>query len=188
MAYVEDSVLKDYFRDEKVAADNVHRASAAAAAEQTINTWTGRNFAVATTASNRTFYRKNVYGCHLTINDCTSITSVTVNGSLLAPSSYRGETDDSYPGEGRPIVRILRDTDWCLWAFTDNVIVNAAWGWAATPASIVEATKILARDIASNRDVINGIATVTEAGAASARKNAVVMDVINRYKTTWGIA
>jgi hypothetical protein len=59
--------------------------------------------------------------------------------------------------------------------------VTAAWGWAVRPAPVIEATKILAKDILMQRDTRNGVAAFGEFGSLRVRLNPYVEELLKPF-------
>lgn len=162
--------------------------AAIGAATVGINEATERHFASAdVTATPRSYPSK----CSplLFIDDCTEVTSITDNATALTVDQYQLEplNNTGPSGEYRPYSEIRRRCGWydsCGWA---NVVVTAKWGWATIPSPIVEACKILAKDILANRDVSFGIAAFTEYAGVRARSNPQVWDRIQPFSLHVGI-
>ena len=173
-----------YGRDENV--ENYDFTQAALAAAKTIlNNSCGRQFVIASGSSARVFVPASYELVY--IDDCTSVSSVTSDGQSVSASYYQLEplNGRTVAGESVPYHKIRRITG--LWSVGANhreatISVTATWGWAAIPSEIIEACKILTKDIIANRDVKFGIVDATEAGAIVARTNPVVRQAIDTYR------
>jgi len=173
-----------YARNERPTEDSAFIEEARLAAIQTICDGCQRYFAVASdTASARTFAPSGTDWLY--IGDCTEVTTVVEDGTTLTVSTdYQLEpvTATNFAGLAVPY-NSLRRLDRC-W-YTDGprgtVVVTAKWGFASVPSRIVEAVKILTRDIVDNRDVDPALLATT---------NPVVRAAIEDYRgpMSWGIA
>jgi hypothetical protein len=183
--------FKDYARNELGTADDVAIQAALDAAHYAAYEYCGRSFELAGAPSARSFVP--VTWNVLTINDCTSITSVSNDGVTVPASDYQAEPVGNRSSSTAvvPFTRLRLLTG--LWAIDDgraSVTVTAAWGWAAAPAPAVEAVKVLAKDILQQRDTRNGVAAFGEFGSIRVRQNpyvALLLDPLRRAES-WGIA
>ena len=201
MSIVPLADFKVYLRDELAAAtDDTIQQGALDAADLAINSATFRQFAIAGAASSRVFAPRSITDV-LRIHDCTSVTAVVNDTMTVLPADYQLEPLNGIlmpSGEARPYdqIRYLsRQTAsqsfynsastgnvWLWDSGRATVTITATWGWAAIPVPIYEALKVLAKDIAGNRNVQNGIVGFTDAGAAAARTNTFVRAVIHDYR------
>lgn len=186
-------VIKAYLRNEKPTEDDTLYGEALNAAIRTICDATQRNFTVAGSAAPRSF-RPNRRSDYLYIGDCTAVTSVVENSvALTVGTSYQLEPlqTTNWAGMTQPY-NALRRLD--AWWYTNGpratVVVTAAWGWASIPDRIVEAIKILTKDIIENRDARGGLISFQDAGLASVRMNRDVAATIDAFRgpMSWGIA
>ena len=184
--------IKDYVNDKTATANYALVEAARYAAIAQLNNDCQRRFVLATTASARVFVPESA--CLVRIHDCTTVTSVTNDGSAVAASLYQLEPLNglSAAGETMPYDRIRLISGGVFYANAGEatVSVTATWGWASIPYPIIEACKIIAKDILSNRDVRFGLVAVTDVAGVSARTNPVVAAAINSYKRVeaFGIA
>jgi hypothetical protein len=182
MGYVDIATFKTYVGSARGAntADEALLQSALDAAHAGINEALQRELVVASAASDRLYVPSNDYV--LRIHDCTTITSITAGTAVLAAGGWQAEPlRPSWSGLVRPYEQVRRL--WSVWYRTAwygqaTITVNATWGWAAIPVEAVEAVKILAKDIASNRDVSFGIAGFTQYAGIRARENPQVWNLI----------
>lgn len=110
----------------------------------------------------------------LRIHDCIAVTAVTESGTAVTASTYQLEPTNalSWSGQARSYEQIRRLGS-CWWqtdtyAHVPSISVTARWGWLTVPASVTEATKILARDIVGQRDVRGDTESFGEFGATRA--------------------
>jgi hypothetical protein len=190
MPIITSANLESFMSDDS--ADNAtERGYALNAANTWVPQYCNRSFDVAGSASARVFVPQSAEV--LRIDDCTSITSISNNGATVSASAFQLEPLNGLDaaGQARPydVVRLTSG-----WWYCDGrratVSVNAAWGWAAVPAQVFEATLILAADLYSNRDKRYGIVTTTEFAGVRARQNPVVTDLLAPFRkaTAWGLA
>lgn len=187
------SEIKDFLRNEKPTEDDAFYSAALDAAVQTMNDECQHQFAVASaTATPRTFVP--AYGSgRLFIGDCTTVTSVVENGvTLTVSTNYHLEPVNTVNAAGLtvPYSSIRRRSSW-WYTFdgTGTVVVTATWGWTTIPVRVVEAIKILTKDIIENRDARGGLLTFGDQGLASSRPNSYVNQTIAMYRgeRSWGI-
>lgn len=186
MAYVDDETLRAYLKVQRVdPADDALMLAARDAAEGAINDYTGREFIVASGSSTRTFTSSN--GDLLTIPDATSVGLVVVNGTTLGTDEYQLEPLNGRTSSGRqvPYSRIRRWSYWIQPGFAGQamITITANWGWTAIPPQVVEACKILTKDILANRDVNFGIAGFGDY-AVRARANPQVGMLLQPFRSS----
>lgn len=192
--YVSVSTFKDYARVETATADDTEIEAAINAAEQQLDIACQRRFVVASGATARLYAPQTL--TLLRIHDTTTVTAVVNNGVTVAAANYQLEPVNglTWAGETVPYtqVRLLGTGEWDFGDFDGkaSISVTGTWGWAAIPAPIVEACKVLAKDILGNRDVRFGLVAVTEAAGISARTNPIVRTAVEQYKRqeAFGIA
>lgn len=145
-------------------------------------------YLTATGATSKTIEAKYARGCELLIPDCTEVTAI-VGASTESTSNYRAVARRTL-GETWPYDRVIHTTGWTGHATWGYFTVTAKWGWAAPPEPVRLATMILAKDLAGQRDVQNGLAAITEVAGVRARENPVVTQVADQYRghSSWGVA
>lgn len=182
---VDVEAFKLYVRNELGDLDTAILTGALLAAESAVNNDCHRVFTVADdTATERRYVGSG--RLTLAIHDCAEIDSVDDNGTgLVDGTDFQAEPlnnlDDA--GDYRPFDLLRRSTIW----YADvsgfaTVTVTARWGWAEIPSPVTEAIKILAKDIAANRDVRLGVAGFGEFGAVRVRQNLMVATLIEPYR------
>lgn len=130
----------------------------------------------------------------LRIHDCTEITAVTNNGTVVASADYQLEPVNglSWAGESIPYTQIrLLSGYWYCDAGRATVAVTAKWGWPAVPAPIKKACLMIAKDIIRSRDTTGfGLVGITDAAGVSIRANPMVRDALAPYRRVeaWGLA
>lgn len=144
----------------------------------------GRRFAVAGAGSARTYVPTFGSG-RLMIDDCTTVTALTENGTALAENTdyvLRPLNNLAASGETVPYDVALRlDKPWYTNGHRATISVTATWGWAAIPTMIVEACKILTKEFLEQRDVRHGLVGFSEAGGIRATDNLKVRQAVERY-------
>lgn len=193
--YVSVSTFKTYARVETATADDSEIEAALNAAESQLDIACQRRFEVAPVTPSARVYVPNDRTL-LRIHDAVAVTAISNDGDALTAGDYQLEPLNgiSWAGDARPYdqIRLLGTNEWDFGDYDGKatISVTARWGWAAIPAPIVEACKILAKDILGNRDVRFGLVAVTDAAGVSARTNPVVRSTIEQYRRVeaWGIA
>lgn len=159
------------------------------AAQTAINDDTGRTFTVPAPDAVATPRRYATQRSPLLfIGDCTSVTSVTVADTVWAAGDYQLEPLDnmSESGEYRPYSEIRARNWWPDSHGWANVTVVRIPGWAQIPGPVVEACKILGKDVYANRDVSFGIAGITEFAGVRVRENETVVKLLAPYNLRTG--
>jgi hypothetical protein len=154
------------------------------ASEEAINDRCGRVFAVAGSASARTFVPESGRSSLIEIEDCTTVTLVTNNGTTVDASAYQLEPVNGrdYAGVSVPYSRIrLLGSYWTrTYEGEASVSVTGTWGWAALPARYLEAVKIVAADVLDAKDVRNGVIGFSDYAAIRVRDNGQVAALLQR--------
>lgn len=191
--YVNATALKTYLRNELGAVDDTFLGSVCTAATKAVNGACQRSFYVAGASSPRAYVPSGTRV--LRVHDCTSVTSVTVDGTVLvAGTNYQTEplNNLSWSGETVPTEQLVR-IDGSAWIESQpgkaTVSVVAPWGWSATPEGVVEAARIVAAEVARQRDVRFGIVDVGDAAGAIVLTNRKVRELLADYRRieSWGI-
>jgi hypothetical protein len=178
--------LKDYVNDKTATANYALVEAARLAAITELSNGCQRQFVVATTATARRFVAESSELVRM--DDCTTVTLVTSSGATVASADYQLEplNGRSVTGEAMPYDRIrLLSGSWDFGssnAREATISITATWGWASIPYPIIEAHKILTKDILSNRDVRFGLVAITDAAGVGARTNPVVASAVNAYR------
>ena len=190
--YVTLAEFESYVAAEMGATDAAHRASALAAAEAAVNQYCQRTFAVVAanaTPTARTFVPDGTPV--LRIHDARAVTAVSIDGTALSATDYQLEpTTVSLTGRSEPYCQIRRlYVPWLvITPGYASVSVTARWGWAAVPAEVVEATKILGKDILQQRRTIGNMAQAGDFGGR-VTMNTYVRQLLTplRRAESWGI-
>jgi hypothetical protein len=184
--YVTLSEFKDYCRNELPTADDAFLTTALDTAETMLDNACGRRFEIATASSPRLYIPDGT--SLLSIDDCTSVTSVTENGAVIPAITYQLEPLNNLSPAGSVVpydtIRRMADLPWYTDYGRATVSVVASWGWAAIPVPIKQSCLILGKDIAANRDVRFGLVTVSEAGGVGTRENAIVRRAVEDYSSS----
>jgi hypothetical protein len=151
-------------------------AAALAAAEQAVNDHCGRTFDPPAGSATRR-YAARPYAATLTIHDLSALTAATVtdDGTSVSLSDLQFEPVDGRTRSGavRPYTHVRRLSG--SWSTTSGEatisITSAYWGWTTVPAQVVEATKILGKDLVHLRQNRFGVAGFGEFGVVRVRDN-----------------
>lgn len=195
MAYVTDQELTRYVGSE-IQADAEFITAARLAAEEAVNAYCGRSFDAASTATN--VYAVRPCQRVVTIHDIIDTTGITVtdDGSTVAAADIQLEplNGKRWTGEAAaPYYRIRRlGSYWTHSADGEATlsITSTRWGWASIPDAVVEATKILAKDVLHVRVNRFGVAGFGEFGVVRVRDNPHVAMLLKGLRHPWanGIA
>jgi len=140
-------------------------------AEEMVNAYCERTFYTAGTAATSRVYAASDYS-YQSIDDCTSITLVesdaggTGSWTSWATSDWQAEPLNGLQGGRSVPYNGLRSVGnyWFPESAEALVRVTAIWGWAATPQSIVTATKLQASRLFKRADSPLGIAGGPDTG------------------------
>lgn len=152
------------------------------AADSWIFEYCQRKIVVASSASDRTYTPDG--SDLLRIHDCTTVVSVTYDGTTVASTEYQKEpTAVSWSGETRPYEQLRRIASSWPRAYGEAVVtVNATWGWAAIPSAVTQAALIVAKDIFDTREVRFGVGNVSEFGPTAVRVNKAAASLLAPYR------
>lgn len=173
--------------------DAVHRASALAAAEQAVSEFCQRSFAVvAEDAVATTRYYVPDGTEVLRIHDARAVTAITNNGATIASSGYQLEpVGVSWAGRTRPYEQVRLLASWWQVNYPGEatVAVTGRFGWVAVPPEVVEATKILGKDILQQRSTVGNLVSTGDFGGRVAMNTYVqrLLAPLRRVES-WGIA
>jgi hypothetical protein len=124
----------------------------------------------------------------LWVDDISTTSGLVIsdNGATVASTDYQLEPLNGldYTGATVPYTTIRRlSSPWYLGPYPNaaTVTVTAKWGWAAIPDDIVEATRVLAKDLAGLRDTRFGVAGWGDFGVVRMRDNPQVMSLLAPY-------
>lgn len=191
--YLPVAELKVYIRGD-ITADDTLLEEAINVAEQTLDNACGRRFVVASASTARVYVPQPATTI-LFIDDATAVTVVSENGTTLVEGTgYQLEPLNgiSDSGEAIPYTQIRRLDNWWYRDGPEGTIsVTATYGWAAIPALIKEACKVLAKDALENREVRHGLVAVVDGvGGVGSRDNKIVREAVRSYRSSrsWGIA
>lgn len=188
MAKVSIEEFTAYIRSGNTEAINVDRLqSALDAADTAIDQYCDRAIFVADDEdTSARVYRPTPGSYLLGIHDCVEIESVVENSITLTEDSdfiadpLNGLTS---AGESVPYSHLYRYRQawWCDGPKA-TVTVTARWGWAAIPAGVAEATKILAKDIATSRARTGDVAGFGEFGVVRLRQSPQITGLLAPYR------
>ena len=195
MAIITIAEFTDYIRNELGSVDTAHVTSAYNAAESTLSGVCQREWKVASTSTARVYVPDGT--SILRIHDCTSVTSITLDGATVASTDYQLEPLNAIAWDGTPwpYERVVRLLGW--WWFPTipgkaSVTVTAAWGWSAIPPEIIEAVKILGKGIVELRNSRGGVIASDVFGPVRVSRNIAgqVESLISGFKRAeaFGIA
>jgi len=189
--YVTQAEFDAYVSDERGAATAPLRAGALLAAERAVSEFCARSFAAAGASATARLYAPSGIDA-LRIHDCTEVTNIAVSGTTLASTTYQLEPYAvSWSGASEPYQQVRRlDNVWTVSTpGKATITVTAKWGWAAVPAEVAEATKIIGKDILQQRHTVGNIAAVGDFGG-SVRLNTYVRQLLGplRRAEAFGIA
>lgn len=192
MSYVTLEDFKQYLRNEAGGLDNTYLQSCLDSATLAINSTCGRSFSVASGSSTRLYVPSQLQA--QAIHDCTAVSAVAMDGAAISSTVYQLEPLNglSMSGESRPYDRLVRVDGFVWWSWWPNkasLSVTATWGWPATPANVIEACRLLAKDISSARNVQGGMVTSGDF-AMRAVQNPTIQWLLKDYRRglTWGQA
>lgn len=190
MSYVNLETFKVHIRSEIGGVDDDELQEALDSAHVAIDAYCGRSFSVAA-SSTRVYVpsgRETLY-----IDDCTAVSSVTVDG--LAVTAYQKQPLNNLAG-GRtvPYTHLVRLGD--VWTLPNRdgeatISITASYGWAATPSAVLSACRILAKEIVETRNQSGGYTAIAPdlmARALSHPKYRQLLDPLRRYDRVGGIA
>ena len=175
--------LKTYLRNEGVAYDDQGLVNAELTAEVLLADITGRTWNVATgTPSARLYVPRG--DDVLRIHDCVSVTSVVAGTSSISSTAYQLEPVNqlTWSGQYRPYEQIRMIYGfWYQYGRKATISVTADWGWSAFPSPIVEAAKVLTKDVLAHRDVKFGLVGITDYGGVRARQATLITDLTTNF-------
>lgn len=193
MPIVTPAQFRAYTRDTLAPTDDALTQIALDGAESSVLDYLQRNVHTALTASERSYVPTG--GEYLWIHDCTTVTSITDDGTaLVAGTDYQLEPVNNFDATGAtiPYDRVRR-LGGCWDSVVDGkatISVTATWGWAAVPSWATQAVLIMARDIIDARNQSAGVAGFGEFGAVRARTHPIVSKLLDPHRSVkaWGIA
>lgn len=156
-------------------------------ASQAIQTYTGRNFALATTSSSRSYLYDG--SGFMDIDDCTAVTTVQVTYPNTTPYTLTSDEYQAMP-DGNPVYYYLilyggiaaygispemgftYNLD--QYPFTQykppTVSVTATWGWSAVPYDVQLATALTIQNFVATKNAAEGLSA----------------EAIEGYSRSWG--
>lgn len=188
MAYVPIAEVIEYVGSE-ISGDQAFIAAAYAAVEDAVNDECGRAFDPTTGASlTRTYVP--VDGSLLITHDFIDATNLTISnlGTSVSLSDVQLEPLDrlTWSGLTAPFCVIRRLNGSWRQQYDGQASVSVTstrWGWPAVPPQVVEATKILTKDIVQLKGTRFGVAGFDAMGAVvRVRENPHVAMLLNRLR------
>lgn len=167
----------------EIVANQTDLAVDLAAAEYAIGKHCQRKFFVSSATTARV-YKPPCYDDVLYVDDFSTTVGlvITDNAVAVASTDYQLEPLNGIDAAGEvvPYTAIRRIAGSWYWSGDKaTVSVTAKWGWAAIPADVVEACRILAKDLAAHRDTRFGVAGWGEFGLVRLRANPTVLGLLN---------
>jgi len=154
------------------------------AAFELVSSTIGRELVAAGASTSRVFAPEG-WSDILFIDDCDTITSIVEKGTVVATTAWQAEllNHRGPGGEYRPYhrVRRLNGIPWYFNRGEATITVNAAWGFGTLPASLIEALKVLVKDMILYRDVRFGVFQVADWGNVRTRQ----AELITRLERAW---
>lgn len=174
-------------------ADDTRLTDALSAASRGIEKFCGRQFNKATTATTRVYYPRA--GCWVDVDDIHTTTDLVVKTDEGDDGTYEttwSTTDyqleplngivDGETGWPYSIIRAVASRYFPATSQRAPVQVTAQWGWNAVPASVKEATLVLAEDVFKLADTPFGAGGFGEFGRIRARENPHVAMLVGPYR------
>lgn len=190
--YIDSDDLADYLGVQGTADDDLLSA-AIDSASGWVNRHCGRDFQQTTTATARVYSPDHPWRLH--VDDFHTITDLVVKtddadsgtySTTWAATDYvlepfngieHGSTGFPY----RTIVAV-EARRWPCHTGRPRVQVTAQWGWAAVPAEVKQATRILAAEIFRLKDAPLGVAGFNDFGPVRVREVPQVALLLERYR------
>ncbi len=177
MAYITTAQLRAFVRDMIVENDD-EIAAAVLTACRAVNTHCGRAFDVPTEVTSRSWISDGSGLQELDDIATPADVAVTVDGSAVS-----GWSLESVPGiVDQYAYGLVRPLRWVRSLPADRgatITVAARWGWPAVPTEVVQAAKLLGKDVLQGRDVSFGTQTFgPEAFARKITSNTIVVALL----------
>lgn len=172
--------------------DDTELQNALSSASRGVEGFCRRQFNQATTASARTYYP--LHARLVLVHDFHTTTDLAVKIDEDDDGTFE-TTLDSGDYQLEPLNGVVDgEEDWPFWRLRvvngellpkghrATVEVTAQWGWSAVPASIPEATLIVAEETFKLKDAPFGVAGYGEFGAIRVRENPKVAQMLAKYR------
>lgn len=197
MAYLTTTELRGYLRNERGVVDDTMLTSILDAASSAIDDHCQRSFAAygGGGATAKVFVPTDT--ALLPIYDATTISSITEDGTTLASTYWQAEPVNNLDGAFATVpFDCIRRIDGGAWNQTSgypgkaSISVTATWGWVSVPPRVKEACRIVAKEIAENRDARSGLVDFGEF-AARVTASPTVSVLLSRLRSpyrAWGMA
>lgn len=186
MALVSLLEFKTYIENTRTGVANDTRLQAALdAGHQSVFDHLGRVIEIASGSTTRRYTPDD--DLLLDIHDATAVTVVAENGVTIAASGYQLEPLDTFNIAGTvwPYWQIRRIGGcWSTPATFGQatISVTATFGWAAAPTPVVECIKMIAKDIASARELRGDVGGFGEFGVVRVRQNSQIAGMLMPYR------
>jgi hypothetical protein len=177
VAYAELVDLKDHLGETRSDFDDLMERALASATEA-VNNWTHRRFDADETASSRLF---RGLGAYIETDDFTELislapeTSYGVLGTAVDSTYYRAAPLNAAV-YGEPYHCIEGSFTWGVYS------VEAVWGWPSVPASITQATLLIAAALFKRRESISGVLGFDEFAVRVTREDPDVTRLLSSYR------
>jgi hypothetical protein len=153
-----------------------------AAAEYAVKHHCHRNFDIASATTARVF-TPPPFSDALTVDDFSTTVGLVIadNGTAVPSTDYQLEPLNGLDDAGNtvPYTTIRRVAgNWYRYGDKATVSVTAKWGWTAVPSDVVEAVRVLGKDLAGLRDTRFGVAGWGDFGVVRMRDNPQVMSLL----------
>jgi hypothetical protein len=188
MAKVTIEEFTAYMRSGNTEAVNLDRLqSALDAADRAVDQWCARSIFVADDEdTSARVYRPYPGSRTLAIHDCVEIETVVENSvTLTSGTDYVADPLNglTISGETVPYTHLNRylQSWWCDGPKA-TVTVTARWGWTAIPPGVAEATKMLAKDIATSRERTGDVVGFGEFGVVRLRQSPQITGLLSPYR------
>lgn len=163
MALLTPEDLAAYLRNEIQTEDYDDLSGVATATESLLTKVSGRRWVVADAASVRYYSPRTLNADLVRIHDCTTVVSVTNDGTTVpvwstSTGGYQLEPVNGldWAGETRPFESIRYiGSRWRFDNYRATVAVTATWGWAAIPEQVTRAAYVIAKDMWEFRNAQN---------------------------------
>lgn len=196
MAYLTVAELKPYLRHERGSVDDALLSSILDTVSASIDAYCGRSF-VAYGGGGATARSYAPTGTTvLFVHDCTTVSSITEDGTTLSSTYWQAEPVNSLDDGGATVpYHRIRRIDGMAWTQTSaypgkaSISVTATWGWSAVPSRVKDACRIMAKDLADQQNVRGGLIDFGEFGApVTQNRMAVQLLAPLRMVRSWGVA
>lgn len=200
VAYISKDELKGYLRNEQSAAIHPLLDSIIEAASQAINSHCQRSFvAYGGGGATAQSYAPEEWaaGTVLNIRPCTTVTSITEDGTTLSSTYWQAEPVSNLDATGRTVpFTSVRRIDGGTWLQTSgypgkaSISITATWGWVSVPSEVETACRIVSTRIIDEQNTRGGLVDFGDFAAAARRHVSGLGDLLDDLRSVraWGIA